>query len=369
MRVVIWLLATPVEATPILATPVISLATPVKSNPVVRTGVATTPDSSLPTQLEATAVIASPVARDIIGWKTEDGRILGPSQRIHPIRLAQDALSKTEEAVYDVLWGPKTQSADRNRLITIGQSELSREARLTPKNAKLAVERLIAKGFVEVAVPANVNQKRQPTQYRVYSYAAVLDRLRTRNRTHIVRIVSGVFFAIPLSTPVDSLSTPVVTAPAGKLTTAVDTTPVDRLPTPVGSLPTPVVTSLPTPVATGTPSLDINSDTTTTSDLRQIAAAVRENIGVVDDDVVRRIFTECRRRAPDAEVEEITEFIRQKARLAMRNPQIRNPSGFLITAVPLCFEGESFRIFRLGREEARRLRTGREPADSAAYPR
>lgn len=38
----------------------------------------------------------------------------------------------------------------------------------------------------------------------------------------------------------------------------------------------------------------------------------------------------------------------------MRNAQIRNPSGFLLTAVPLCFEGESFRIFRQSREERKR---------------
>jgi hypothetical protein len=36
--------------------------------------------------------------------------------------------------------GPKNQNGDRDRLVTMGQSELSREARLTPKNAKLAVE-------------------------------------------------------------------------------------------------------------------------------------------------------------------------------------------------------------------------------------
>lgn len=69
---------------------------------------------------------------------------------------------------------------------------------------------------------------------------------------------------------------------------------------------------------------------------------------------MRRLITECRRRAPDATVEEISEFVQQKAAFAMRNPQIRNPSGFLITPVPRCFEGESFQIFRKSREEAKR---------------
>jgi hypothetical protein len=113
-------------------------------------------------------------------WKTEDGKPLGPSQRVYRIQMAQDALSRTEEAVYDILWGPKNQTGDRNRLVTMGQSELSREARQTPKNAKLAIERLISKGFVEIAVPANSMQKRQATQYRVFSYAAALERMRAR---------------------------------------------------------------------------------------------------------------------------------------------------------------------------------------------
>jgi hypothetical protein len=256
--------------------------------------------------------------------------------------MAQDALSRTEEAVYDILWGPKNQTGDRNRLVTMGQSELSREARLTPKNAKLAIERLISKGFVEIAVPANSMQKRQATQYRVFSYAAALERMRARERTHVVRIVSGVFFALPLTAPVNSLPTPVVSLSVNSLATA------------VARQTTPVVASQSTPVVTGAPSLDMYLGMTSSSEVRNVAQTLRNTIGTVDDDVARRLITECRRRAPDATVDEIREFIQEKATLAMRNPHIRNPSGFLITAVPLCFEGESFRILRNSREEAKR---------------
>src|SRR5207245_2506257 len=89
----------------------------------------------------------------------------------------------------------------------------------------------------------------------------------------------------------------------------------------------------------------------TSSELNQTAQTLRQVIGTADDDVARRLITNCRRAAPDATTEEISGFVQQKARFAMRNPQIRNPTGFLLTAVPLCFEGESFRIFRQGREE------------------
>jgi hypothetical protein len=90
------------------------------------------------------------------------------------------------------------------------------------------------------------------------------------------------------------------------------------------------------------------------SELNQIAQTLQQAIGTAEDDVARRLITECRRRAGDATIDEISEFLEQKARFAVRNPQIRNPTGFLLTAVPLCFQGESFRIFRQGREEAKR---------------
>jgi hypothetical protein len=93
---------------------------------------------------------------------------------------------------------------------------------------------------------------------------------------------------------------------------------------------------------------------TSSSEVRNVAQTLRNTIGTVDDDVARRLITECRRRAPDATVDEIREFIQEKATLTIRNPHIRNPSGFLITAVPLCFEGESFQILRNSGEEAKR---------------
>jgi hypothetical protein len=75
-----------------------------------------------------------------------------------------------------------------------------------------------------------------------------------------------------------------------------------------------------------------------------IIDALYKSVGMADDEAAARIVTECRRRAPDATDEEIVFYIRQQAgRIKSR---IQNPTGFLITLVPKCFEGESFQRYR-----------------------
>lgn len=82
--------------------------------------------------------------------------------------------------------------------------------------------------------------------------------------------------------------------------------------------------------------------TTTPSDEAQVAEAL-SRYAACDDDAVRQLIDACRRHAPDATCEEVIAFVHAKGPLAIRRP---SPLGFLLTAVPRCFIGESFRLFR-----------------------
>jgi hypothetical protein len=61
-----------------------------------------------------------------------------------------------------------------------------------------------------------------------------------------------------------------------------------------------------------------------------------------DDDVARELIRRCRKVEPTASDEEIWHFIQLKS----SRRGIKNPLGFLLTAVPKCFKGESLRQHR-----------------------
>jgi len=75
---------------------------------------------------------------------------------------------------------------------------------------------------------------------------------------------------------------------------------------------------------------------------------------VIDEQAVLMLWTECRSRANDCTAEEVLAFVEAKASIA-RNGKIQNPVGFLLIAVPRCFEGAAFLAYR---EEQRRRRDG-----------
>ena len=66
---------------------------------------------------------------------------------------------------------------------------------------------------------------------------------------------------------------------------------------------------------------------------------------------MRTILANCRRYAPDATIEEITHFIREKGKVT-RSGKIANPLAFLIVYVPKCFAGDSLAAYR---REAQRI--------------
>ena len=86
-----------------------------------------------------------------------------------------------------------------------------------------------------------------------------------------------------------------------------------------------------------------------------VAAVLRvlSRFGVADDDVAAKLISACRAHAVDCTPQEIVHFIERKGSLTKEshNSRIHRPIGFLLTAVPKCFVGEAFRLYR---EECRR---------------
>jgi len=71
----------------------------------------------------------------------------------------------------------------------------------------------------------------------------------------------------------------------------------------------------------------------------------------IDHEAAVFLWNECCARAPNCTIEEVLYFTKAKAAI-LEPSKIRNPIGFLLAAVPKCFEGETFEVFR--RDQARR---------------
>jgi len=191
------------------STVVISSAVPVATDPTPT--VAATPAETVAPQPSASL------------WSAEGNAGVFPHSRVRRILRAEDVLTRTEQAVYDILWGPQD-GADRERLSSAGYDVLARQAGVTKMNAKRILERLIDKGFLKVeSLPDTL--RRIPTRYRVYSYAAALDHMARRQRTHVVRTGNGILFAHELpATVVAGISATVDAEPATTMDGGAETT-------------------------------------------------------------------------------------------------------------------------------------------------
>jgi hypothetical protein len=171
------------------------------------------------TDAETVAAIAKDTVADevrrppAILWYAEGNAGVFPDARVRRIVHARDALTRTEQAVYDILWGPR-EADDRERLSSAGYDVLARQAGVTKMNAKHIIERLIDKGFLKVErLPDTL--RRVPTRYRVFSDSVALEEMARRKRSHVVRTGNGILFAYPLPATVVA-GLPIVAAEAAE---------------------------------------------------------------------------------------------------------------------------------------------------------
>ena len=272
-------------------------------------------------------------------WQTADGELV-PDGRVKQIRRAQDVINSAEESVYNTLWrDPNGKEDGSARIIQAGYDYLTKQTRLARKTIQRIVAKLIDKNFIEIAKPADIYQ-RTSTVYRVFNYRTVLDRHQALGRKHVAKVGPGFSYVWELNEPPPRRTKPdMSTVVTSNMSTVVNESPL-----------TVVKMNLSTVVRETTSSIGNNSIEQTSSSSEAIYEALSQ-FGTVDDDVLKRLTVSCRQAAPDCTDDEIVHFIREKGEL-VRAGSIRTPIGFLVTAVPKCFMGESFHHFRA--EQGRR---------------
>jgi predicted transcriptional regulator len=312
-----------------------------------------------------------PILRHHPLWITEQGDLI-PEARVKRIRLAQDVLNPAEEIVYDTLWATKTpQTEDReSRVVQAGYDYLVKRTRLAKKTIQRVVAKLIDKDFLAIERPADI-YKRTPTFYRVYNYKAVLDRNIKKGRSHVAKMGTGFCYVHPIDDP--RLPSSTVNLPSA---TSSGTRPTNMTTVATISLSTVPNNNPSTEVKLTTDTVDSTDQSTVvpettlllgkdpldtkTSSSAAIYQALSE-FGTVDDDILQLLITSCKRYAGDCTSDEIIHFIEAKGSLIRhKDSRVHSPIGFLLTAVPKCFSGEVFLLYREEQTKQRQAEAAQE---------
>jgi hypothetical protein len=300
-----------------------------------------------------------------------------PLVRIRRATLAQDGHSLGEQALYEALWQHAHAYAADARIITLGYRRMAELARLTVNNSKANIQALIEKLAVEEAASFTHSQGRT---YLVYSYGAIIERRRSAGLTHYVKTRGVVFVdpetgepltarvrdrsGIPFSGQPPSTAVPEGGARGAPVSDVAGTpdsagAPYSQTPRQMfsNSTSTTAQGAIPGQAATG-PAPVGGTYTRPGSRLpAELVQGLRQIVAVLDDEAAAVLWHQCRKRAPDCTPEEVLQFARAKAAV-FRGGRIQNPLGFLLAAVPKCFEGAAFQEFR--QEQARQRQAAEE---------
>lgn len=294
--------------------------------------------------------------------RAQPARVAGPRL----CRLAQDGHSLGESALYQMLWSRGEPETDETRIISAGWRTMRRFCGMTDKNCKRNASSLIEKLAIEVIEAEDIHTRKGRT-YRVHSYATILIRRRAAGMEWVARDKSRRFVRQD-GRPLRSESEASTRHISDSTTVAAKTTVADLVgrnsTTVVGTALGTVVNTTPgTGVAT-TPllgsSLGIQEEDkpSTTTEVDLIVSTLAAIVGLADAKAALSLLSACRAVCPDATTEEIIGVIREKAFAARARRDVRNLTGFLLTTVPLVFEGagiSSYRRMVLAEAEAARL--------------
>jgi predicted transcriptional regulator len=300
-------------------------------------------------------------------WVTDDGDLVSQS-RVRRIRIAQDVVNSTEEAVYDTLWNTKAAedtmaSGSSGRIVQAGYDYLMKRTRLSKKTIQRVIDRLIHKDFIAIEKPADI-YRRISTIYRVFDYRAILAHHLRKGRTHVAKIGPGFTYARPINDPrhtsLESLNLTTVgslnmaTVYPTDLPTAATETPVTGANRNQSTVVQQTIRSIDknllekTTSASTTP---LSAEAPATTAPAELISGLQKILGFVDTEAATLLWDECRFRVPDCGPDEVLYFAQGKASVCAGG-KINNPVGFLLTTVPKCFEGPAFANFR--REEQRK---------------
>lgn len=262
----------------------------------------------------------------------------------------QDAHSLAEQAVYDAMYRTGKPHQGDSRVLTIGLRTLAELSRMAYSNCKANVRSLVAKLALEERPGFSYTEGRT---YIIYSFREILRRRRAAGLTHVIR-TRGVAFVDPAT----GLELPDSSAPqSGALESRARDSKSSAFERDRASAPGRPESSAPqAPAYIRNRNIIRNTEEESSSSLTAIVGALARYVPDVDDDVAADLWRRCLDNAPAARIDEILRVIHLKA----GKPGIRVPLGFLLTAVPKCFKGDSYRQFRAERERSREVTLERD---------
>ena len=232
--------------------------------------------------------------------------------RIRQAGTVHEGHSLAEQAVYEAMYRSGKAYQGETRILTIGLRTLAEISRMAYSNCKANVRSLVVKLAIDERPGFSYTDGRT---YLIYGLQEILRRRKVAGLTHVVR-TRGVAFVdphtgipLPIHYP-DQFSASVSTAAFS---------------------------------INATRSTSSGADLVESSAPEQIAGILRQYVPDADEAAGTDLWYRCRQNAPDARVEEVAHFIELKA----GRPGFRMPLGFLLSAVPKCFHGDTFRDFRL----------------------
>lgn len=275
---------------------------------------ATAPETPAPV-FSLDIVASAPDTNAVVESAPQDGAPDSRFRRRPRIREAltvQDGHSLAEQAVYESMYAAGKPYRDESRILTIGLRTLAELSRMAYSNCKANVRSLVAKLAIDELPGFSYTDGRT---YIVQGPREILRRRQAAGLTHVLR-TRGVAFVepqpgAPKSGAPDS-SAPEVTAPPNLESSAPDS----------------------------------------------ILEALRRLDPEADSAAATALWRRCREVEPAASVEDVLYFVQLKAGKS-RAPM---PLGFLLSAVPRCFQGEIYAQHR------RRQRDRRFAADILRTP-
>jgi hypothetical protein len=216
--------------------------------------------------------------------------------RIREAHTVQDGHSLAEQAVYETMYASGKPYRDESRILTIGLRTLAELSRMAYSNCKANVRSLVAKKAIDELPGFSYTDGRT---YIIHGYSEILRRRKEAGLTHVLR-TRGVAFVNPQSDAPES-SAPDSTAP---------------------------------------PNLESSAP-------ESILAALRRHDPEADEAAAAALWRLCRAVEPAAATDEVIHFIGVKA----GKSSAPMPLGFLLSAVPRCFQGDPIRQFRQQRRD------------------
>lgn len=258
--------------------------------------------------------------------------------KLHRCLTVQDGHSANEQLLYEMLWRSAREVNPDERVLAISREDMASQTRITVRNVKGVLDRLIGKLAIERIIESN-SFSRTAATYQIYSYRVILERRRQAGLEWVTR-ANGVKF-IPSGMAHDLLSRP-------KFLESDSRQPQPGEPGHL-SIDTPTRAAATTDMST----VAMGSFDPTSMDPRsivppQLGPELRRINPAFDTAAVASLWRECRMRVPDCTVEEVIHFSQLTA-ARMRADNVNNTIGAMLSSASEFFDGRIVNQFRAKR--------------------